>query len=75
MMNHHRMRHICLCAFSDLQPWSINTDPSTGAEVSFNVEAYSQTVGHVEATQIAEVVRNELQRSEGSVSMSGMKII
>ena len=36
--------------FGDLQLRSMDTDGTTGAEVTFNVEAYSQTTGRVEAT-------------------------
>ena len=61
--------------FGDLQPRSMDTDGTTGAEVTFNVEAYSQTTGRVEATQIAEAVRNALHRSEGSVTLSGINVI
>ena len=46
--------------FGDIQPRSMDTDGSTGAEVTFNVEGYSQTTGRVEATQIAEE-RKELE--------------
>ena len=55
--------------FGDIQPRSMDTDGTTGAEVTFNVEAYSQTTGRVEATQIAEAVRNALHRSEGCVTL------
>ena len=53
----------------------MDTDGTTGAEVTFNVEAYSQTTGRVEATQIAEAVRNALHRSEGSVTLFGINVI
>ena len=46
--------------FGDIQTRSADTDGNTGAEVTFNVEGYSQTTGRVEATQIAEAVRNAL---------------
>ena len=59
--------------FGDIQPRSMDTDGTTGAEVTFNVEAYLQTTGRVEATQISEAVRNALHRSEGSVTLSGYK--
>ena len=61
--------------FGDIQPRSMDTDGTTGAEVTFSVEAYSQTTGRVEATQIAEAVRNALHRSEGSVTLSGINVI
>ena len=61
--------------FGDIQPRSMDTDGSTGAEVTFNVEAYLQTTGRVEATQIAEAVRNALHRSEASVTLSGINVI
>ena len=53
----------------------MDTDGSTDAEVTFNVEAYSQTTGRVEATQISEAVRNVLHRSKDAVTLSGMNII
>ena len=53
----------------------MDTDGATGAEVTFNVEAYSQTTGCVEATQIAEAVRNVLHNSETSVTLSGINVI
>lgn len=61
--------------FGDIQPRSMDTDGSTGADVTFNIEAYSQTTGRVEATQIAEAVRTALHRQEGSVSLSGFNLI
>ena len=48
--------------FGDLQPRSMDNDGLTGAELIFNVEACSQNTGRVEATQIAEAVRNALRR-------------
>lgn len=53
----------------------MDTDGSTGADVTFNIEAYSQTTGRVEATQIAEAVRTALHRQEGSVSLTGFNLI
>ena len=53
----------------------MGTDGTTGAEVTFNAEADSQTTGRVEATQIAEPVRNMLHRSEGFVTLSCIYII
>ena len=61
--------------FGDIQPRSMDTDGTTGAEVTFNVEAYSQTTGRVEATQIAEAVRNALHRSEGAVTLFCINVI
>ena len=61
--------------FGDIQPRSMDTDGSTGAEVTFNVEGYSQTTERVEATQIAEAVRNALHRSEVSVTLSMNNVI
>ena len=61
--------------FGDIQPRSMDTDGSTGADVTFNIEAYSQTTGRVEATQIAEAVRTALHRQEGSVSLNGFNLI
>jgi len=61
--------------FGDIQPRSADTDGSTGAEVTFNVETYSQTTGRVEATQIAEAIRTALHRSEGSVTLAGFNLI
>ena len=61
--------------FGDIQPRSADTDGTTGAEVTFNVETYSQTTGRVEATQIAEAIRTALHRSEGSVTLSGFNLI
>lgn len=61
--------------FGDIQPRSMDTDGSTGADVTFNIEAYSQTTGRVEATQIAEAVRTALHRQEGSVSLTGFNLI
>ena len=61
--------------FGDLQPRSADTDGKTGAEVTFNIETYSQTTGRVEATQIVEAVRSALHRLEGSVTLSGFNLI
>ena len=61
--------------FGDIQPRSADTDGSTGAEVTFNVETYSQKTGRVEATQIAEAIRTALHRSEGSVTLAGFNLI
>ena len=61
--------------FGDIQPRSADTDGSTGAEVTFNVEGYSQTTGRVVATQIAEALRNALHRSEGLITLSGINVI
>lgn len=61
--------------FGDIQPRSMDTDGSTGADVTFNIEAYSQTTGRVEATRIAEAVRTALHRQEGSVSLTGFNLI
>ena len=61
--------------FGDIQPRSMDTDGSTGADVTFNIEGYSQTTGRVEATQIAEAVRTALHRQEGSVSLNGFNLI
>ena len=36
--------------FGDLKPRSMDTDGSTGTEVTFNVDAYLQTTARVEAT-------------------------
>ena len=47
----------------------MDTDGTMCAEVTFNVEAYSQTTGSFEATQIAEAVRNALHRSEASEAL------
>ena len=61
--------------FGDIQPRSMDTDGSTGADITFNIEGYSQTTGRVEATQIAEAVRTALHRQEGSVSLTGFNLI
>ena len=61
--------------FGDIQPRSMDTDGSTGADVTFNIEGYSQTTGRVEATQIAEAVRTALHRQEGSVSLTDFNLI
>ena len=61
--------------FGDIQPRSMDTDGSTGADVTFNIEAYSQTTGRVEATQIAEAVRTALHRQEGSVSLTDFNLV
>ena len=59
--------------FGEIQPRSVDTDGSAGAELTFNLEGYSQTTGRVEATQIAETVRNALHRSVGTVFLSVRK--
>lgn len=63
-----------LVRFGDIQPCSMDTDGTTGAEVTFNVEAYSLNTGRVEATQIAEAVRNALHRSEVFITFSGIYV-
>ena len=39
--------------FGKITPNAVDTDGSRGAEVSFEIEAFTQTTGRVEATQIA----------------------
>ena len=43
--------------FGNITPSSDDTDGDISAEVSMNVEAFSQTTGRVECAQIAEAVR------------------
>lgn len=61
--------------FGNITPSADDTDGSTGAEVSLNIEAFSQATGRVEATQIAEAVRAALHRQESSVSLTGFNLI
>jgi hypothetical protein len=61
--------------FGNITPSADDTDGSTGADVSFEIEAFSQATGRVEATQIAEAVRAALHRSESSVSLTGFHLI
>ena len=61
--------------FGNIAPSADDTDGSTGADVSFEIEAFSQATGRVEATQIAEAVRAALHRSESSVSLTGFNLI
>lgn len=61
--------------FGNITPNADDTDGSLGAEVSFEIEAFTQTTGRVEATQIAEAVRAALHRQEGSVTLTGFNLI
>jgi len=61
--------------FGKITPNADDTDGSLGAEVSFEIEAFTQTTGRVEATQIAEAVRAALHRQEGSVTLTGFNLI
>jgi len=61
--------------FGNITPSADDTDGSLGAEVSFEIEAFTQTTGRVEATQIAEAVRAALHRQEGSVTLTGFNLI
>ena len=61
--------------FGNITPNADDTDGSIGAEVSINVEAFSQATGRVEATQIAEAVRAALHRQESSVTVTGFNLI
>ena len=61
--------------FGNITPSADDTDGRVGADVSFEIEAFSQATGRVEATQIAEAVRAALHRSESSVSLTGFNLI
>ena len=61
--------------FGNIVPQADDTDGSIGAEVSMNIEAFSQATGRVEATQIAEAVRASLHRQETSVSLTGFNLV
>ena len=61
--------------FGNITPNADDTDGSIGAEVSMNIEAFSQATGRVEATQVAEAVRAALHRSESSVTVTGFNLI
>ena len=61
--------------FGNITPSADDTDGRVGADVSFEIEAFSQATGRVEATQIAEAVRAALHRSESSVSLTGFHLI
>ena len=61
--------------FGNITPNADDTDGSIGAEVSMNIEAFSQATGRVEATQVAEAVRAALHRQESSVTVTGFNLI
>ena len=61
--------------FGNITPSADDTDGRVGADVSFEIEAFSQATGRVEATQIAEAVRAALHRTESSVSLTGFHLI
>ena len=61
--------------FGNITPSADDTDGRVGADVSFEIEAFSQATGRVEATQIAEAIRAALHRSESSVSLTGFYLI
>ena len=61
--------------FGNITPSADDTDGRVGADVSFEIEAFSQATGRVEATQIAEAIRAALHRSESSVSLTGFHLI
>ena len=61
--------------FGNITPSADDTDGRVGADVSFEIEAFSQATGRVEATQIAEAVRAALHRSENNVSLTGFNLI
>lgn len=61
--------------FGGISPQAFDTDGSTGAEISFTIEGYSQATGRVEATQIAEAVRAALHRQEETISLTGFNLI
>jgi hypothetical protein len=57
--------------FGRIEPTTLDTDGSLGADVALTIEGYSQATGRVEATQIAEAIRAALHRQEQSVSLTG----
>ena len=61
--------------FGNITPSADDTDGNIGAEVSFEIEAFTQSTGRVKATQIAEAVRAALHRSESSVTLTGFYLI
>ena len=61
--------------FGNITPNAEDTDGSIGAEVSMNIEAFSQATGRVEATQVAEAIRAALHRQESSVTVTGFNLI
>lgn len=61
--------------FGNITPSADDTDGDISAEVSMNVEAFSQTTGRVECAQIAEAVRLALHRQETAVSLTGFNLI
>ena len=61
--------------FGNITPQADDTDGDISAEVSMNVEAFSQTTGRVECAQIAEAVRLALHRQESAVSLTGFNLI
>ena len=61
--------------FGNITPSADDTDGRVGADVSFEIEAFSQATGRVEATQIAEAIRAALHRSENNVSLTGFHLI
>ena len=61
--------------FGCIVPRADDTDGSTGADVTLYIEAFSQTTGRVEATQILEAVRTALHRQETNVSLTGFHLI
>lgn len=61
--------------FGGIVPRADDTDGSTGADVTLYLEAFSQTTGRVEATQILEAVRTALHRQETNVSLTGFHLI
>lgn len=57
--------------FGRIEPTTLDTDGSLGADVALTIEGYSQATGRVEATQIAEAIRAALHRQEQSISLTG----
>lgn len=61
--------------FGQIEPQAMDTDGSTGADVVLTIQAFSRSTGRVEATQIAEAVREALHRQEETISLTGFNLI
>jgi hypothetical protein len=62
--------------FNDITSRAFDTDTIEGTQIALSFEAHSRSAsGRVEATQIAEAVREALHRQEGSINVAEFNIV
>lgn len=61
--------------FGNIVADTFDTDGSTSADVAMTIIAHSRSTGRVEASRIAEAIREALHRQESAVSPTGFTLV